>query len=552
MLDFLTVIVLLPSLGAGSTLAASLLPLGPNMKDRVYLYARYVALAVATVSAILVLVGVNSMTAVLSSWHLSPLFDRELRLRPDAITRPLTVALTVAVWSAMFVELARTEAAPPSLAAASLALLSAGLAALWAANPLTMILGWALYDLIRAIGRTAAGGTARDTVRELIFGELATLFLWGGILVAEGEVGSAPWSSMTPGDVQMRAWMLAGLLRLSLYPFHLSTSADLGTASPLVVPLSISPILGWGLWLRLVSINGAFISDERWLLVPAMSSLALGGLLAWLARSPRRSRPWIGMGVNGTILLSAWLTEDAALPIIVAGSVGWMLGVTLLSLGSGQDLSEGLQPRTALRSIPTLVGALTLAGAPLTLGSIWAGPLTERLAMTYHWGWKGGVFVGQAFLISAITRRLLSPDASQEERGDLFEAVAYGLGLGTPVLVSIAVSMQPKFLAREPLASSPWTSLAVPGPVGWLVWGGAALIGGVIAWHDEHLRPGIELPFSAFHDLLCLEWLYDSLAGAVRKGLTVLYFVDEILGGAGALLWSGILILVALLIWSGK
>ena len=42
------------------------------------------------------------------------------------------------------------------------------------------------------------------------------------------------------------------------------------------------------------------------------------------------------------------------------------------------------------------------------------------------------------------------------------------------------------------------------------------------------------------------------LVGALERGLGVFRVVDEIVGGAGALLWSWLLFLILLLIWSGK
>ena len=107
-----------------------------------------------------------------------------------------------------------------------LALLTASFAALWAANVLTMIISWTVYDLLRAVGHIVAGGSARTVIRGLIFGALATMLLWGGVLLSDDGAGSDLWSLVTLSDAQLLLWMVAGILRLWIYPFHLSAPDD--------------------------------------------------------------------------------------------------------------------------------------------------------------------------------------------------------------------------------------------------------------------------------------------------------------------------------------
>jgi hypothetical protein len=93
---------------------------------------------------------------------------------------------------------------------------------------------------------------------------------------------------------------------------------------------------------------------------------------------------------------------------------------------------------------------------------------------------------------------------------------------------------------------------SAPGLAGWLVWVISLSVGGVLAWQDENVRQRIALLLDALHDLLRLEWLYDTLVGALERGLSALRAVDEVVGGAGALLWSLLIFLLLLLIWSSQ
>jgi hypothetical protein len=92
----------------------------------------------------------------------------------------------------------------------------------------------------------------------------------------------------------------------------------------------------------------------------------------------------------------------------------------------------------------------------------------------------------------------------------------------------------------------------MPGLVGWVLWAVLLALGGVLAWQERFLRSKIGSLLSVIHDVLSLEWLYDVLAGALGRGLSVFESADEVVGGAGALLWSLLLFLLFLLVRGGS
>jgi len=531
--------IILPLVGAGGTLGLSLVP-------RARPYARYIALMAAGLTTILVvrLTWMKPVMVIPSLWQPSLLFGDAPALRTEVMMQPLALALALVTCSAMLVELSRTEESPPRFVAVSLALLSAGLVALWAANLLTMIIGWAIYDLLQAAGHIAAGGSARTAVRSLIFGGLATLLLWGGALLPSGGVGGKSWVLMTFSSTQMTLWAVAGILRLCVYPFHLSTPDDLDTSPSLVTLLLLGPVVGWGLWLRLTQANGGSVFGNTWVPVIAGGTLALGGFLAWSCDSTRRMLPWIGMEVTGAVLLTVGLAGESATAVIAAGSVAWVLGIAVLFLGGG------LQREAPWRSIPALIGALALLGMPLTLGFVAETTLIEGLTKEGHLGWGGALFFGNLFLVPSLVRWLLSPSSSPLNN-QRWLLVARGVGLGLLALLLIVAGLHPPLLIHSAMAPSLGALFTMPGVAGWLLWAISLAGGGVLAWQEGNLRPKIEPLLSAAHDLLRLEWLYDVVVRAIDRGLSALRAADEIIGGAGALLWSWSLFLLILLVWGG-
>jgi len=539
----LTLTIVVPLLGAGGILGLSLVP-------RLRPYTRYVTpTAVGVTTVLILMVGSTApMIVVPSLWQPSLLFGSALALRIDVAAQPLVLALALATWSAALVEISRTETARPQLASALLALLSAAFVALWSANVLTMAISWAAYDLLQAAGTIAAGGSTRMAIRSAVSGSLATLLLWTGAVLSGGGADSELWSLMTPSGASLTLWAAAGMLRVGAYPFHLFVPADLADTSPLGIPLALDPIVGWGMWLRIITANEGLMPGDAWVSLVAAGTLALGGLLAWSCETPRRLLPWVGMGANGAVLLVAGLAGENATTMIVAGSVSWALGVAVFFLG------DGWQQESPWWNVPTLVGLLTLLGMPLTLGFVPATTLLGELTQVGRTAWRGVAFwgsvVGYLLLIPSLVRRfLILPSAPLPERRGMI--VARGLGLGLPALLIIAAGLYPPLLIGSDTVLSLGSLFAMPRLVGWSLWMVVLMCGGLLAWQEKVIRARIGLLLSAIHDVLRLEWLYRAVIGAFDRGLSVLRVADEVVGGAGALLWSLLLFLLLLMVWSG-
>jgi hypothetical protein len=217
--------------------------------------------------------------------------------------------------------------------------------------------------------------------------------------------------------------------------------------------------------------------------------------------------------------------------------------------------------------IPPLVGALALLGLPLTLGFMMGATLVRGIAERGHLGWGGAFFFGNLFLVPALARwlrtwpsPLLSHEGGSREEGEggayRWLAVPCGIGLAMPMLLLIIAGLVPSLIigttdfdgSAPLLVPSLGRLLAMPGLMGWLLWTISIAAGGLLAWQDEGLRFRIEPLFGAIHDLLRLEWLYEVTVGALERGLSVLRGIDEVVGGAGALLWSLLIFFLLVLI----
>lgn len=535
--SFIVLTIILPLVGAVGMLGLSLV-------SRIRPHTHYIALVALGLTIILVLtfrwrVPIEEVPTL---WQPSLLLGGTPTLQSEATTQPLALVLALTTFSALIVELSRTDNPQPWRTAALLGLLAAGFATLWAANPLTLVISWASYDLLLAVGHIAAGGSQRIAIRGLIFGSLATLLLWGGTLASGDGESSVLWSLMSLNNAQLTLWAAAGILRLWMYPFHLSAPDELG-AVPSLAAFLLSPVTGWVLWLHLAGVNGGSLPGSTWVLTLAAITLTLGYFLAWSCRSPRCIVPWTAMGATGAALLAAGLAGESAVAVIVASSVAWVLGVTVLFL------TDGLRQEAPWWSIPALIGALALLGFPFTLGFTQQATLLGGITGEVHLWWGGAFFLGNLFLVPSLVRWLLTP-SSHALSNHPWLLTARGIGTGLPALLLIVAGFYSPLLIGEAPSFSLGALFALPGLAGWLLWALSLACGGALAWQEENVRSKMELLLGAIHDLLRLDWLYNVLVGAMDRGLNVLRAADEVVRGAGALLWSWLLFLLILLVWS--
>ena len=185
----------------------------------------------------------------------------------------------------------------------------------------------------------------------------------------------------------------------------------------------------------------------------------------------------------------------------------------------------------------------------MTLGFVAQASLLNGLARRLAWGWVGAFFLGNLFLIPALARGLLVPSASPLPM-HRWRLAMLAVGLALPVLPLLVSGIYPPLIGEA--LPSLGTSFALPGLTGWLLWAVALACGGMLAWQEKNLRPRMELLLGAAHDFLRLEWLYKAVAGALDRGLDLLRAADEVVSGAGALLWSLLLFLLILLVWGHR
>ncbi len=509
---------------------------------RLRLYARFLVPAVAGLSLLGVLATALEppRPIPLSLWRPSVFFGTFPILQADPAMWSLAVAVACALTAAALVQLSR-HAQPHFLVSVSaLGLVAAALGSLWGANLLTTLVFWGWFDLAWVLGMVAVGASPRRIALGGSAALLATVALWAGALMVGTEGSTLSWTPTVPSGLGRDLLVVAGVLRLGLYPLHLALPVGISKSAPGAAPLFLGPVLGWGLLLRLTAAEGVVLADVGWLSWLGMATLVAGGLLAWSRSGTSEVLPWAALASAGATLWGAAVAGDDAPLVLAGGGAAWVLGVTLVTLGRG-----------LARSAPwwtggPLLGGLALLGTFLTPGAFVTSAVMRDVTASSTVHGALAFFFGQGLLTAGLARRILRPVA-KKERAKPLETAARAAGLALPVLVLLLGGLHPPLLLLGLEAPSLGRLLLGTGALAWGLWLLAAGGGAALSRLESRFRKRAEPALSLLFDLVCLDWLLHMLLGGLGRAAQLLREIAELVEGAGAVLWAlAIFLLVTL------
>ena len=521
MIDLLPLALLLVGAGlvAGLPLLPALAPHRPKL--------RWGAAALIALSGLVTLFVPAGDPAFwqIAAWSDLKILIPALALQSNSAGRVLVLALDALILAAVLNSEPETTVTPWALL---LLVLAAGHLALLPANLLSLTLGWALLDLV-VVGCwyvIASEKEEQANLREAALlqfgvGAASTLLLWCASLPLQHDFAFQQIATLQlqPGWMGMPL-MLAALLRLAPFPFHLGRLRLIAPSSRhtvLVLALQWVPLAAGG-WLLTQIPNWTPLSSlwQQILSALLLTGLVASGLLAWLPSEGRRAARWLVIGQAGlTGLAALWAGSSAAL----AEGMALLLAGGLLTLFARRSATD-LENRMAAG-----LGIAALAGLPLT----WSAG--GRLALYQTWldsGWGLYLFLAAGaclLLLGAALSLLLRPAVGETP---ITQRVLAGVGLGLPALGLLLHGF----------------SLPTAGILAWIALLIPAIGGVLLALGADSLRPLQQDLEAVLQPVLALDWsrrLTGRVGHLAGRGS---HAIHQVLEGEGALLW--LLIIVAL------
>ncbi|MFH1634386.1 MAG: hypothetical protein ABIG63_10315 [Chloroflexota bacterium] len=463
----------------------------------------------------------------LIEWKPETLFSTSPALLLDEYSWPYAVAVVTIPVAIFLTNIARGREIKPGAWAASLAMAGSGLLAVLAANPLTLLLAWAIIDLAETVTllRQVTGSDQREQV------VMATSVRVAGMLMLLVAMTKAQILGMTltfsdiPPEVSGYLLLAAGL-RLGVLPPHKPFLEEQPLRRGLGTMARLMPAAATLVLLTRVATVGAPQNWEPYLLAGAALA-ALYSSMAWvIAKDELDGRPFWILGV-------AALSFAAAVRVQPAASTAW--GLSLLFSGSLLFLfSTRNRPLLAL-PILGLLGFLALPFSPTWSGLVLHSGLGVFFRLIF--------ILAHALLILGYIRHAIQVDSDQDAV-ERWVWVIYPVGLAILPLTHFGVVWLSGGMTRPEAAI---TSIA------W--WGGAVTLGlaaALMALFRRNLVPSDRVA-SVLRDVFSLTWFYRSFWWLYRSLSTVIANIALILEGEGGILWAVLILslLVTLIIQQG-
>jgi NADH:ubiquinone oxidoreductase subunit 2 (subunit N) len=474
-------------------------------------------------------------TVVALDWRPVTLLGSAVSLRVDTTAWLFGMALLIAGFAVSLTWLvvpAQGQPAPSSLSRALvLAMLAVGLASVFAANILTLAIAWGMLDALFCLTLLARGGPTSGRRAQLVLGlnGLATLSVWLVVVLIEQDHLSPYWHLLIlPANARI-LMALAAALRLGLYPLHLWQPVELVSELDRAILIYLVPAAaGLALWVRLAVMQG-LPEGNLWPTI-ALATALIGGVQAWLQPDPRESLPHLALGYGGVLILAATGARIPAMAL-VAGSAGWLLGLTLLFMG------RPFARATWLWASLSTLGVAALAGLPLTVGFVGRLALYQGLLSSPAWVLVTAM-LAETLLIGAMLRRVIMPEAESLMPTSVPARIAYAVALAVaaaPLLVTTVV----RWPEAQPFAGLSTTV--------WIAWGIPLAVAVIMAVLVTRLGHRVGRWGKMAGQVIRLEWLYSVLLPVFHGPARVGLLLADLLEGDGAFLWMLVILALVLL-----
>jgi formate hydrogenlyase subunit 3/multisubunit Na+/H+ antiporter MnhD subunit len=486
------------------------------------------------------------ITQIVAAWQPISVFTVPLSFRVDQTAWVLALGLLLTLTAAAFTWGSYPGQRRPAPRAVALLLTAAALAGFFASNLLTLAVAWGMLDLIFVAALLIRGGSevGQRAALAIVVNTASTVCLWIAALSIENQAGSLYWHLISASE-QSRSWLMAAaVLRVGLYPFHQWLPVELGKEADRAVILFIVPtISGLALWARMALVGA--LPENSIVLGLSVLSVLMGGLLAWRSEQARQGLPFIALGLSGFVgMLAAFNPQPAALAAatLTAATLNWMFVTFSLFV------ARGLNRRQPYWIVGALIAVLSLSALPGTLGFVVQGSVIQAALADEQWLSLLAVAIAQALLVASALRLMLS-DIGEGAPGPWLRKALWIGALVCGAFPLIGFALAPNLIPALPPASELIKEFSL---IGWVLLGAALALGGLLAWRGPFFQRGVATSRQAFVGrVLRLEWLNYALFYVIDRLTGLLRAASSVLEGEGGLLWTVILIVIVVVLYTG-
>ncbi len=399
------------------------------------------------------------------------------------------------------------------------------LLALWtillSGSALTTLVSWAVFDLLWGTAALMSGEDGERITFGLAIHGVTSLILWAVTLLLQQDGVSLLWWLAWPSSPILSLLLIAALMRIGFYPFHIVFPRRIGKTRLLSLVHLTGAISGVALLYRLLSLPDV-TTLPAWVALWGILSIFWDGMWAWSVAGRQRALLWSGHAMLIACLAGAGAVGSGDLLLVGTGT--WLAGGTLLVL------VRGYAPREVWWAWPVWLGLLFFIGTPPSA----LGGAIKALFDFVPWGGKFLLWLGLTMAYAATLRGVRRPALGSLTMPWVWQQVTWTLGLVIIVVLLLVTSLH---ASAVPVGS--W--------VGILLWSTAILAAVGLLYRGMITHIWLHYAEPAL-ELIELSWLYRALWRGMEHILGLLRAANEIIEGNGAVLWSLLALLLFLLV----
>lgn len=444
---------------------------------------------------------------VLVTWQPGQLFLDSPALLIDGYNWSLALALLSLALAFLFTEPSLSEGVSYVSLMSGMLVIILAIFAVLAGNQLTLLLAWGAIDLVELF--IWLSRSLHPELRERII--LAFASRASGLILSAYGMG------------QIGVYLLASVLRLGVFPFHIpyvdskEIRRGFGSILRLVPPIVTIPFL--------VRLAGLGKNDALIGFIPIIVLVALSATILWyFAENELEGRPFWIITISAFILISTIKNQPTA-------SLAW--GIIMVGLGGSIFLNRVLNRYWMFW---TILQILILCGIPFS--PLWDLNRIYQLPLSI---WSGLILLTHILLIGGFWQHN-KRKVNERLVGERWVSALYGIGLTILALVPIIAG----YAGWKTMLQSGTGYIYPSTRTRFEFWIGVVIAFLLITGYliKPRIRIRLQSHTQSWLKVLSFDWVLAFLRWSFRKFSDLFNFVNRIFEGQGGILWTFLILIL--------
>ncbi len=387
------------------------------------------------------------------------------------------------------------------------------------ASLLMTLIAWSISDVVWCVASLMSGADGERVVIGTAVLGVSSILLWAVSLFLLQAGVSSLWWLMQPSESVLSLLLLAAVMRIGFYPFHIVLGNGSTEGYSLGAIYSLAPLAGIGLLFRILKLPD--IELPMWLVIWAILSAAWCAIRACITKG---RAALLGVSYSALHLIIAASIVTANTRLLFYGVAVWLGCYTLLMMARGPTSVPGSWPAW-------FAGLYMLASPPSLLLGVY-----DKIIL-YVPLWVSGVVLLTLVLSFIALMMALRSGFWTVKIPWAPKIVSYITGYAIPLVCIVFTTIH--------------YGVEMPSWLWLILWIGVMSLAGVLFIYGRIFQQAWGRLYPIL-DVLDGQWFYHAIWQGSVNWLNVIRVIADVVEGRGSLLWSLLILLLVILVVSSR